>query len=87
MMEFDLDMDAAMKTIKDRKTKAPIEAAEAGRSSILTRHVKPAMDVVPIMDAEKLYPRASPGFGDFLLAFPGGVEFESSGDRMRDVDL
>lgn len=87
MMEFDLDMEEAMKTVQIRETKAPIEAAEAGQSSILTRHVKPAMDVVPLVEAEKLYSRARPGFGDFLLTFPSGVEFEEAVDRMWDVDL
>lgn len=80
-----------MKTVQVREAKASlsalIEAAEAGHPTMITRHGKPAAVVVPLADAEKLYPRDRPSFGEFLLAFPGGVAFERSTDRMRDVDL
>ena len=80
-----------MKTLQVREAKASlsalIEAAEAGQPTMITRHGRPAAVVVPLGDAEKLYPRDRQSFGDFLLAFPGGVEFERRSDRMRDFDL
>jgi prevent-host-death family protein len=84
-------MEAPMKTVQVREAKASlsalIEAAEAGQPTMITRHGKPAAVMVPLADAERLYPQDRPSFGDFLLTFPGGMEFERSADRMRDVDL
>lgn len=80
-----------MKTVQVREAKASlsalIEAAEAGHPTMITRHGKPAAVMVPMADAEKLYPIGKPRFGAFLRTFPGGVDFERSDDRMRDVDL
>jgi prevent-host-death family protein len=80
-----------MKTVQVREAKASlsalIEAAEAGNPTMITRHGKPAAVVVPVHDAEKLYPTEAKNFGKFLLDFPGGVDFERRTDRMRDLDF
>ncbi|TKT82979.1 type II toxin-antitoxin system Phd/YefM family antitoxin [Aquamicrobium sp. LC103] len=80
-----------MKTVQVREAKAGlsalIDAAENGEPTIITRHGKPAAVVVSVEDARKLYPLHRPNLGTFLTEFPGGVEFERSESRMREVKL
>lgn len=80
-----------MKTIPMRDAKpsfsALIEAPAQGRPTTIMRHGVPVAAIVPITDARKIYPAETPSFVDFLLSFPGGVEFERDARPVRDVDL
>lgn len=80
-----------MKTIQARDAKARfsalIDAAAKGRPTTITRHGIPVAVIMPIADARKIYPAETPSFVDFLMTFPGGVEFERSESPMRDADL
>ena len=75
--------------VRDAKAKfsALIEAAENGEPTTVTRHGRPAAVVVSVEDARRLYPERKPDFADWLLSFPGGVEFERDRTPMRSVDL
>ena len=82
-----------MKTMQVREAKAGfsalVEAAERGEPTTITKHGRPAAMVVPIKDGKKLYPEPKPNqnFIEFLMTFPGGIEFERDDVPMRDVDL
>lgn len=75
--------------VRDAKAtlSALIEAAERGEPTTITRHGKPAAVLVPISDAEKLYPVGRRTLLDHLLAYPGGVELEREQTPLRSVDL
>ena len=80
-----------MKTVQLREAKATlsalVDAAENGEATTITRHGKPVAVLVSMKDAGKLLADKKPSFGEFLLTYPGGIEFERSGGAMRDVDL
>jgi prevent-host-death family protein len=80
-----------MKTIRARHAKMRffelIDAAEQGCSTTITRRGVPVAVIVPIADARKIYLAETPSFVDFLLTFPGGVEFERDSGRLHDLDL
>lgn len=80
-----------MKTMQVRDAKAGfsavVEAAENGEPTIITKHGKPAAVVIPVSDAERLYPKHKPNLGAFLMSFPGGLEFERNDSPMREIDL
>ena len=66
---------------------ALVEAAENGEPTIITKHGKPAAVVVPVEDANRLYPAHKPNLGAFLATFPDGVELERNRSPMREIDL
>lgn len=80
-----------MKTVQVREAKAGlsalIEAAEKGEPTIITKHGKPAAMVVPIEEGRKLYRSRQQNFVEFLMTFPGGIEFERNETPSRDIDL
>lgn len=80
-----------MKTMQVREAKAGfsalVEAAERGEPTIITKHGKPAAMVVPIEDANRIYPEKRRNFGEFLLEYPGGIELERNSSPSREVDL
>lgn len=80
-----------MKRMQVRDAKAGfsalVEAAEHGQPTIITKHGKPAAVVVPVSDAERLYPEHKPNLGAFLMSFPGGTELDRNDSLMREVDL
>ena len=80
-----------MKTIQARDAKASfsalIEAAAQGHPTTITRHGVPVAVIAPFADARKIYPAETPSFVDFLLSFPGGVEFERDHTSLRGIDL
>ncbi|MBZ9658982.1 type II toxin-antitoxin system Phd/YefM family antitoxin [Mesorhizobium sp. ESP-6-4] len=81
-----------MKTVQLREAKAGlsalVEAAGNGEPTTITRHGKAIAMVVPIDEGRKLYPQGSQkAFIDFLLQYPGGIEFERNESPSRDVDL
>ncbi|HEX4180608.1 MAG TPA: type II toxin-antitoxin system Phd/YefM family antitoxin [Caulobacteraceae bacterium] len=75
--------------VRDAKAKlsALIEAAEHGQPTTITRHGRAAAVLVPVADARRLYPDNRPSLVDFLLSFPGGVEFDRDTTPMREIDL
>lgn len=82
-----------MKHINLREAKATlsaiVDAAENGEATTLTKHGKPVAAIVPIEDAQKLYPE-KPDLLDFLMTFPGfpeGFEPERNPSPGREVDL
>ena len=80
-----------MRTVQVRDAKAGfsalIEAAEKGEPTTITRHGRPAAVLVSVEDAKRLYPDKRPDFADWLLSFPGGMEYERDQTPMRSVDL
>ncbi len=80
-----------MQVVQVRHAKASlsalIEAAERGEPTTITRHGKPAAVLVPIEDAERLYPPTGGSFADLLFAFPGMDEVERDQTPLRDVDV
>jgi prevent-host-death family protein len=80
-----------MRSVQVRDAKAGlsalIDAAEQGEPTTITRHGIPAAVIVSIEDARKLYPEKNRTFEDFLLSFPGGIEFERDHTPLRDIDL
>ena len=78
-----------MKTMPLRQAKAGlsavVQAAENGETTTITKHGKPVARVVPIEGAKSPAPKMN--FGEFLLTFPGGIEFERNTSPSRDVDL
>jgi prevent-host-death family protein len=80
-----------MKTMQVRDAKAGfsalIEAAENGEPTMITKHGKPTAMIVPVEEGKKLYPEPKQNFLEFLMTFPGGIEFERDDTPMRDVDL
>lgn len=63
-----------------------IAAAERGEPTTLRRNGKAAAVIVPLSDAERIYPEP-PDFAEFLLTYPGGVELERDRTPMREIDL
>ena len=80
-----------MRNVQVRDAKASLSklvgAAERGEPTTITRHGRPVAVLVPIADAERLYPPKEKSFVDFLMSFPGGTEFERDLTPMREVDL
>jgi len=79
-------------SVKDAKAgfSALVDEAAGGGFVTVTRHGKPAAVLVSVQAAEaakKALDKPRANFGDFLLSFPGGIEFERSTTKMRDVDL
>lgn len=67
-----------------------VDQAIKGEFVTITRHGKPVAALVSIEAAEaakKALDTTRPNFGEYLMTFPGGVEFERDGSKMRDVDL
>ena len=80
-----------MRTVQVRETKAGlselIEAAVQGQPTTITRHGVPAAVLVSIEDATKLFVEKPKSFEDFLLTFPGGVEFERDHTPLREIEF
>ncbi|WP_075292347.1 type II toxin-antitoxin system Phd/YefM family antitoxin [Pararhizobium arenae] len=83
-----------MSTVGVRDAKADfsnlVDEATKGEFVTITRHGKPVAAIVSIEAAEaarKVLGKTRPNFGDYLMEFPGGIEFERNSSGMRDVDL
>jgi prevent-host-death family protein len=81
-----------MKTMQLRDAKAQfsqvIEDAVAGEPTTITRHGTPVAIVVPIEQADRVMGRQpKKTFGQHLLEFPGGIEFERDQTPPREIDL
>lgn len=66
---------------------AVVEAAERGEATTITKHGKPAAVVVPVKDAEEMYPKTRRSFADLLLSIPADLEIERDQTPLREVDL
>ncbi|MDQ0318875.1 prevent-host-death family protein [Pararhizobium capsulatum DSM 1112] len=67
-----------------------VDEAVKGEFITITRHGKPVAAIVSIEAAEaakKVLKKSRPNFGDYLMDFPGGIEFERNPSKMRDLDL
>ncbi|CAN7221344.1 type II toxin-antitoxin system Phd/YefM family antitoxin [Pararhizobium sp. LjRoot238] len=83
-----------MSTVSLRDAKAGfsnlVDEAIKGEFVTITRHGKPVAALVSIEAAEaakKIMKKTRPNFGEYLMAFPGGVELERNPSKMRDADL
>ena len=79
-------------SLKDAKARFSglIDEAIKGEFVTITRHGKPVAAIVSVEAAEaarKALNKDRPNFGDYLMSFPGGVDLERNGSRMRDIDL
>ncbi|MGV3549934.1 type II toxin-antitoxin system Phd/YefM family antitoxin [Rhizobium sp.] len=66
-----------------------VDQAVKGEFVTITRHGKPVAALVSIEAAEaarKALGKTRPNFGEYLMQFPGGVDFERSASKMRDID-
>jgi prevent-host-death family protein len=79
-----------MQTVQVRDAKANfsalVEAAERGEPTTITKHGRPAAVMVPVDVARRIYPDKT-DFAEFLMAFPGGDEFDRDQTPMRSIDL
>lgn len=75
--------------LRDAKARlsALVEAAERGEPTTITKHGKPAAMIVPVEDAEKLYPREKKSFAEWLTSMPYPMEFERDQTPVRSVDF
>jgi prevent-host-death family protein len=80
-----------MRTLPLRQAKASlsavVEAAESGEATTITKHGRPAAVVVPVQDAQRLYPPSRPSFVDLLREIPEAIEFERDAAPLRVPDL
>ncbi len=80
-----------MQSIQARDAKAKfsalVEAAERGEPTTITRHGRPAAVLVPVRDAERLYPQQPPSVLDMLRSIPGELDIERDTTPMRELDL
>ena len=66
-----------------------VDQAVKGEFVTITRHGKPVAALVSIEAAEaarKALGKTRPNFGEYLMQFPGDVDFERSASKMRDID-
>lgn len=66
---------------------AVVEAAENGEATMITKHGRPAAVVVPVEDAQRLYPPDRPSLVELLRAIPEAIEFERDSTSLREADL
>jgi prevent-host-death family protein len=80
-----------MKKMSLREAKASlsavVEAAERGEATTITKHGKPAAVIVPLAEAERIYPKDRPSFVDLLMEIPEPIEVERDRTPMRVPDL
>lgn len=79
-------------SVKDAKAgfASLVDEAAAGEFVTITRHGKPAAVLVSVDAAEaakRALTQPKPAFGDFLASFPGGLDEERDGSRLRDINL
>jgi antitoxin Phd len=80
-----------MRSLQLRQAKASlsavVEAAERGEATTITKHGKPAAVVIPVRDANKLYPKQRPSLISLLRAMPHPLDIERDQTPIRDIDL
>lgn len=80
-----------MNTLQLRDAKATlsavVEAAERGEATTITKHGRPAAIVVPVADAERLYPTTKPSLATLLMAIPEALELSRDSSPAREVEF
>jgi antitoxin Phd len=80
-----------MRTLRLRDAKASlsavIEAAERGEATTITKYGQPAAVVVPVAQAQRLYPTDRPSFASLLMGIPHPIETERDPSPLRTADL
>lgn len=80
-----------MKTIPLRDAKATfsaiVESAEHGEPTIVTKHGRPAVMIVPFAKGQRLYAEERPGFAELLLALPHELDIDRDPTPVREIDL
>ncbi len=80
-----------METLQIREAKASfsavVAAAEMGRPTIISRHGHPCAMVVPMVDAQRLYPLESSNLASYLFGMPGPLDTERDPSPLRDLAL
>ena len=80
-----------MRTLQLRAAKAAlsavVEAAEHGQPTMITKHGKPAAVVIPVGDAQRLYPSKRPSLAALLMSIPHPLETERDPSPIGEVDL
>ena len=66
---------------------AVVEAAERGEATTITKHGRPAAIVVPVDDAQRLYPSDRPSFATLLMGIPHPIEADRDPSPLREADL
>ncbi len=69
------------------KLSALVDAAERGEATTITRHGRPAAVLVPVEQADKLYPQEKKSFAQWLLSMPHPQEFERDQTPVRPVEF
>lgn len=67
-----------------------VDQAVKGEFVTITRHGKPVAALVSIEAAEaarKVLGKSRPNFGEYLMQFPGGIAFERSRSKLRDIEF
>lgn len=80
-----------MKVVQLRDAKAGfsaiVDAAEKGQPTIVTKHGRPAVMVVPYVDGQRLYPSNRPSFAELLMGMPSMLETERDPSPVQEIDL
>lgn len=80
-----------MRTLNLRDAKATfsavVEAAAQGEPTVVTKHGRPAVMIVPFEDGRRIFPDTKPSFADLLLSMPHELQIERDQTPMREVDL
>jgi prevent-host-death family protein len=82
-----------MKQMQAREAKAKfaeiLRSAENGEAVTITRHGKPVARLVPIEGEGAIPNPPRKTFGQHLLEYPGGIDFDEIRDRtpVREIDL
>lgn len=80
-----------MRSVGLREAKAKlselVDTAAGGEAVTITRHGEPEVVLVSFSEAKRLGLTPGQSFADFLLSFPGGVEFERDRSPIREIDL
>jgi antitoxin Phd len=80
-----------MKALGLREAKASlsavVEAAERGEATTITKHGRPAAVVVPVAEAQRLYPTERPSFVSLLMEIPYPIESERDPSPLRTANL
>ncbi|HEX5320539.1 MAG TPA: type II toxin-antitoxin system Phd/YefM family antitoxin [Stellaceae bacterium] len=66
---------------------AIVDAAEKGEATTITRRGRPAAVLVPIRDAERLYPIRRQSFAALLMAIPEAIEADRNASPLRPAEL
>lgn len=80
-----------MRTVQLRDAKATlsalVQAAEAGETTVLTKHGRPVAKLVPFDEGRQPVPEKKMNFAEWLLSIPGEIPFERDQTPVRVVEF